>query len=203
MPPLFGRTLPRSPANCAFHLRTLAKYGFVEEAGGGRGRERPWRATNQNVSISSHQADPQAAMAADALSRLWFDQWVDRARLVFGSGSTLPGWENAIGWGRSAVYLTPEETMSLSRRIRDLIKEYEPRRENPGLRPPGVFRAPEAGPAASPPPGTGAADVPRPLDPHHPGGRGRAPPRDLLRRRDLGDPSRAGGRRGAGSAEAS
>ena len=29
--------LGESPANCAFHLRTLAKYGFVEEAGGGRG----------------------------------------------------------------------------------------------------------------------------------------------------------------------
>src|SRR6185437_9949446 len=35
--------LGESPANCAFHLRTLARYGFVEEAGGGKGRERPWR----------------------------------------------------------------------------------------------------------------------------------------------------------------
>ena len=25
--------LGESPANCAFHLRTLAKYGFLEEAG--------------------------------------------------------------------------------------------------------------------------------------------------------------------------
>lgn len=33
--------LGESPANCAFHLRTLDKYGFVREAGGGRGRERP------------------------------------------------------------------------------------------------------------------------------------------------------------------
>ena len=34
------------PANQAsFHLRQLAKYGLVEEAGGGKGRERPWRAT--------------------------------------------------------------------------------------------------------------------------------------------------------------
>src|SRR5580692_9859211 len=37
-----SEALGESPANCAFHLRTLAKYGFVEEAGGGRGRERPW-----------------------------------------------------------------------------------------------------------------------------------------------------------------
>ena len=33
--------LGESPANCAFHLRTLAKYGFVEEAGGGAGGSGP------------------------------------------------------------------------------------------------------------------------------------------------------------------
>jgi hypothetical protein len=38
--------LGESPASCAFHLRTLAKYGFVEKAGGGRSRERPWRRRN-------------------------------------------------------------------------------------------------------------------------------------------------------------
>ncbi|MEV4626001.1 helix-turn-helix domain-containing protein [Micromonospora sp. NPDC049523] len=32
-----------SPANCSWHLRQLARYGFVEEAGGGTGRQRPWR----------------------------------------------------------------------------------------------------------------------------------------------------------------
>src|SRR5689334_21433995 len=32
-----------SPANCAFHLRTLAKYGYVVEAGGGRARRHPDR----------------------------------------------------------------------------------------------------------------------------------------------------------------
>src|SRR6266545_2466652 len=32
-----------SSASCSFHLRQLAKYGFLEEAEGGEGRERPWR----------------------------------------------------------------------------------------------------------------------------------------------------------------
>src|SRR2546423_11325721 len=32
-----------NPANCSWHLRQLAKYGFVEEAGGGTGRQRPWQ----------------------------------------------------------------------------------------------------------------------------------------------------------------
>src|SRR6202020_16347 len=37
--------LGESSASCSFHLRQLAKYGLVEEAGGGKGREGPWRAT--------------------------------------------------------------------------------------------------------------------------------------------------------------
>ncbi len=31
-----GEILGETPANCAFHLRTLAKYGLVEEAGGAK-----------------------------------------------------------------------------------------------------------------------------------------------------------------------
>src|SRR5580693_4719849 len=52
--------LGESPANCAFHLRTLAKYGFVREAGGGRGRERPWRLRFRTVTLTTQQSDPQA-----------------------------------------------------------------------------------------------------------------------------------------------
>ena len=36
-----GGRIGESPAGCSFHLRQLAKYGLVEEAGGGRGRSRP------------------------------------------------------------------------------------------------------------------------------------------------------------------
>jgi predicted ArsR family transcriptional regulator len=49
-----GEMLGETPANCAFHLRTLARYGLAEEAGGGKGRERPWR----RVALTA--ADPDA-----------------------------------------------------------------------------------------------------------------------------------------------
>ena len=39
-----------SPSSCSFHLRQLARYGFVEEAGGGTGRRRPWRMTTLGLS---------------------------------------------------------------------------------------------------------------------------------------------------------
>jgi DNA-binding transcriptional ArsR family regulator len=35
-------------ANCSFHLRQLAKYGFVEETQGGDRREHPWRLARTN-----------------------------------------------------------------------------------------------------------------------------------------------------------
>src|SRR5260370_30464032 len=40
-----GELLGESSASCSFHLRQLAKYGLVEEARGGQGRQPPWRAT--------------------------------------------------------------------------------------------------------------------------------------------------------------
>ena len=131
--------LGESPANCAFHLRTLAKYGFVQEAGGGRGRERPWKSAERHITISTKQDDPRAATAAGALSLTWLDHWMERARQVFGSSDCLPGWENATGWSRSAVFLTPEEAADLRGQMRGLLKKYESRKSDPALRPPGAL----------------------------------------------------------------
>lgn len=33
-----GERIGETPTTCSFHLRQLAKYGLVEEAGGGKGR---------------------------------------------------------------------------------------------------------------------------------------------------------------------
>ena len=35
--------LKQSPGNMSWHLQTLAKYGFIVEAEGGKGRSRPWK----------------------------------------------------------------------------------------------------------------------------------------------------------------
>jgi hypothetical protein len=131
--------LGESPANCAFHLRTLAKYGFVEEAGGGRGRERPWKLADRPIAISTRQDDPRAATAAGALSQAWLDLWIERARQVFGSSNSMPGWENATGWSRNGVFLTPEETRDLRVQMRRLLEKYEARKSSPALRPPGAL----------------------------------------------------------------
>src|SRR6201989_59139 len=64
-----GERVGESPANASFHLRQLAKYGFVEEAGGGTGRRRPWRIKQLGFRFSDLQPDPEAARAGRAPGR--------------------------------------------------------------------------------------------------------------------------------------
>ncbi|HET9974275.1 MAG TPA: helix-turn-helix domain-containing protein [Streptosporangiaceae bacterium] len=112
--------LNESPANCAFHLRTLAKYGFVEEAGGGRGRERPWRRTYDTLSWGRNPDDPGAAIAAEALDQVWIDRLLNRARRSLTSTASWPqGLDDTLGTSSSRLYVRPAE----ARRLYAMISE--------------------------------------------------------------------------------
>jgi hypothetical protein len=131
--------LGESPANCAFHLRTLAKYGFVREAGGGRGRERPWTLASRSMTLTTSQPDPQAALAAGELSRFWLERWMERARRVYATPNRVPGWDDASGWSSSHIFLTADETTRLRGEVRRLLTRYEDRLTDPALRPEGAL----------------------------------------------------------------
>ena len=73
-----GESIGESPTTCSFHLRQLAKYGFVEEAGGGKGRARPWRMTSIGMSLTAAHDDPEAEIAASAVIRLFRERQLDR-----------------------------------------------------------------------------------------------------------------------------
>src|ERR1700683_4857459 len=60
--------LGESSGTCSFHLRQLAKYGLVEEAGGGTGREKPWRATALSTSWEAAPGNPELAAATSMLN---------------------------------------------------------------------------------------------------------------------------------------
>jgi hypothetical protein len=152
--------LGESPANCAFHLRTLAKYGFLEEAGGGRGRERPWRQRYRTLELVPPGLDEEARVAAEAAASIWMDRWVARARyrLLRTLGQPAEWQEAAIGSQRD-LYLTAQEAKDLSEAMQRLFEPYEDRREDPSLRPPGslhyevlVFGYPLTDPPGTPGP---------------------------------------------------
>jgi predicted ArsR family transcriptional regulator len=134
--------LGESPANCAFHLRTLAKYGFVEEAGGGRGRERPWRQSYDGMSWRTRTDDPQASAAAEALDQVWLDRSLTRARQGLTSMAKWPkGLEDSLGATTTRLYVTAAEADQLYSEISEVFERlvgmhhrYADRRD-PKLRP--------------------------------------------------------------------
>src|SRR5579863_4230460 len=58
-----------SPSACSYHLRTLARYGFIEEdrASAADGRERPWRARLLAFTMEDRPDTPPAGRVASRL----------------------------------------------------------------------------------------------------------------------------------------
>src|SRR5262252_8751471 len=134
--------LGESPANCAFHLRTLAKYGYVVEAGGGKGRERPWRRVHAALQISSEQEDPLVAAAAREVGDYWLDMTLGRARSsLLLRGSRPAEWQHNILLGGSdqLVYVTPQEANELGAEMYRLYRRYDDRADHPERRPDGAM----------------------------------------------------------------
>ena len=138
--------LGESPANCAFHLRTLAKYGFVEEAGGGKGRERPWRRSYNQMSWRARVDDPQASQAAEALDQVWLERSLGRARHSLTSTIRWPeGLEESLGANTTRLYVTAQEADQLYNEIQEAFQRlFGPQnrfrdRRDPKLRPAGAI----------------------------------------------------------------
>jgi predicted ArsR family transcriptional regulator len=138
-----SEALGESPANCAFHLRTLAKYGFVEEAGGGRGRERPWRASTKSQRIRLRSSDldsEQARVAAGALEQVWHDRLLARIGDVFANRRWSPEWEAAAGSSLTMAFLTPAELQTVRDEIGEVVlRHWDERRVDPAQRPAGAL----------------------------------------------------------------
>ena len=113
-----GEQISESPTTCSFHLRQLAKYGFVEEAGGGKGRSRPWRLTSIGMQFGTVHDDPETEMAAGALVRMLRERQFARYQTWLETNQNFPReWRDAAGSSESIIYLTPGELDELSQEV--------------------------------------------------------------------------------------
>jgi DNA-binding transcriptional ArsR family regulator len=132
-----GLRIGESPTTCSFHLRQLAKYHFVEEAGGGKGRARPWRMTSIGMSVTSAANDPEAELATNALVHLIRERQLARYRTWLETRASYPPrWRQAAGDSEYIFYLTIEELETLNRELLDfLLPRFRDRLADPSLRP--------------------------------------------------------------------
>jgi Helix-turn-helix domain len=133
--------LGESSGTCSFHLRQLAKYGFCEEAGGGRGREKPWRATATFTSWSTTPDDPERAEAEAHLNAVVAQRYFGQVtRWLADRHDDTPEWQRAAGYGDLTLPLTPRELDALRRDVEALVRPYLPRLTGEAEAPPDARR---------------------------------------------------------------
>jgi hypothetical protein len=134
-----GQLLGESSASCSFHLRQLAKYGMAEEAGGGRGRERPWRATAMLTDVPAVAESPELAAASGLFRSIVAERYYDAMMSWLESRPGEPEeWQQAALFGDLFVYLTAAELTELGQQVDRLLYRYVDRTTRPELRPPGA-----------------------------------------------------------------
>jgi DNA-binding transcriptional ArsR family regulator len=134
-----GELIGESPTTCSFHLRQLARYGLVEEAGGGKGRARPWKASSLGFSFASSHDEPERDVAAAALVHVLRDRQLGRYREWLETRATYPReWRDAAANSEYAGYLTVDELARLNADLGALLAErFVERLKDPTNRPPG------------------------------------------------------------------
>jgi predicted ArsR family transcriptional regulator len=131
--------LDETPANCSWHLRKLAEHAFVEEAGGGIGRQRPWRVSSIGLAWDDVDASPGELRAGRALEEMMLQRQVTRyqqARAQLLDDGERE-WAEAAASTQHASWLTAEELDALNLEIRAVLDRYADRLTDPAQRPAG------------------------------------------------------------------
>ena len=130
-----------SPSACSYHLRTLAKYGFVEEdrASAADGRERPWRARMVAFEIQDRPDQPAVTQVASQLlvENMRASAEEVRARYVARKSEFPADWRAAAGETFSVAHVTPDELNQMRERVMEVMAPYL--RIDPAERPPDAL----------------------------------------------------------------
>ncbi|MEV4314501.1 helix-turn-helix domain-containing protein [Actinocrispum sp. NPDC049592] len=116
-----AKQLGYSSGLCSFHLRQLARYGYVEEVGTTDGRVRPWR-------LAVPADGPDLGLLARELEDEGYQRWLQQKH-------TAPEeWMTDEAFS-SVLFLEPEELGEVAAQIRALVARYATREPTPTARP--------------------------------------------------------------------
>jgi hypothetical protein len=131
-----GELIGEPPNTCSFHFRQLAKYGFVQEAGPARGRNRPWQLAAHRMHYSDVHEDPDTAVAARGLDRMLRSRYFSRLEAFYASRSSYPlAWQETTGGSQALLHLTPDELRSVDEQIMAILERYLDRNVDASRRP--------------------------------------------------------------------
>jgi DNA-binding transcriptional ArsR family regulator len=117
-----------SPSACSYHLRTLARHGFVEQVPTEDGRERRWRRTVTSIDWDAGTERDEEFQAASSLARAALLELSDenvRAYLTH-ERSFSPAWREAAAFLQTSIVATPSELEEITHRIQEVLADYAP-----------------------------------------------------------------------------
>ncbi|WP_344919333.1 ArsR/SmtB family transcription factor [Streptosporangium oxazolinicum] len=117
-----------TPSAASYHLRMLAKYGFVEDAPArGDGRERLWRSSAVGLSVSPDPDDgPDVRGAKEFLIKALREQAAEEVDRAMANLEREPReWREAALFNRAVLLVDAEELKALNERIDELLAPYK------------------------------------------------------------------------------
>jgi DNA-binding transcriptional ArsR family regulator len=131
-----GTLLGESPGTMSWHLRMLARHGFVTEAEGARGRRQPWMLTAMGTSWDPEPQSEAGRAADETLSMVVVERVFGQLRAWIASRYAAPrAWQRAADVSDWTLYLTAAETEQLRDQIHRLFGQFTDRIEHPAQRP--------------------------------------------------------------------
>ncbi|SEG54378.1 Helix-turn-helix domain-containing protein [Nonomuraea solani] len=130
-----------TPSAASYHLRMLAKYGFVEDAPPrGDGRERLWQAVDKSLSVGVLPEDqPEVRAAKVSLMAAFRREANDEANRALSQVDQEPeDWRDATQFGRTRIRVSAQELAQLRDGIEKLIEPYRVRRRSEAEAPEGA-----------------------------------------------------------------
>ncbi|WP_410615623.1 ArsR/SmtB family transcription factor [Amycolatopsis sp. lyj-109] len=122
-----AQALGENTGATSYHLRELARFGFVEDVPElARGKERWWRTRRRDIRWPRRsEQSAESRMLFDDMQRQGFEDDLEKLNRFAEEREELPGgWPDALLFARGATWLTEEELQRLWHDYMELFRRY-------------------------------------------------------------------------------
>jgi DNA-binding transcriptional ArsR family regulator len=130
---ILGKALGESSGATSYHLRMLARHGFIEEVPErAHGRERWWRSPAQDLRFPRAARDPEVRTLVEQLNQLKLAADQELFASFLAGRADLGEWADALPYSRGTLRVTLPELHEFFDEYMALLKRYQrPAEETP------------------------------------------------------------------------
>ncbi|HEX6360443.1 ArsR/SmtB family transcription factor [Actinophytocola sp.] len=130
---ILGKALGESSGATSYHLRMLARHGFIEEVPErAHGRERWWRSPAKDLRFPRQAQDPEIRALVDQLNQLKLAADQELFASFLANRAELGEWADVLPYSRGSLRLTLPELHEFFDEYMALLKRYQrPEAETP------------------------------------------------------------------------